>query len=160
MINGNKLGDVGFQKIGTPYSEMDCQAFVEWCIRQCGMNKDLAGSNVPVEQVVDRYIRMLTDLRDKGFQLYVLLNPPKVASNWLPDYTPHRQFGNARITAFVQALVPALEAGGFAWIDTRTPLSDENGCLPNSWSRDDFVHLNDTGAAALVDAVLEYLKAK
>lgn len=45
MIDGNKLGDVGFQKLGTPYSEMDCQAFVEWCLRQCGCNKDLAGSN-------------------------------------------------------------------------------------------------------------------
>ena len=51
MINGNKLGDVGFQKIGTPYSEMDCQAFVEWCIRQCGMNKDLAGSNAWYREV-------------------------------------------------------------------------------------------------------------
>ena len=45
MIDGNKLGDVGFKKLGTPYSEMDCQAFVEWCLRQCGCNKDLAGSN-------------------------------------------------------------------------------------------------------------------
>ena len=45
MIDGNKLGDVGFQKLGTPYSEMDCQAFVEWCLRQCGLNMDLKGSN-------------------------------------------------------------------------------------------------------------------
>lgn len=45
MIDGNKLGDVGFEKIGTPYSEMDCQAFVEWCFRKCGYDKNLAGSN-------------------------------------------------------------------------------------------------------------------
>ena len=45
LVNGEKLGDVGFEKIGTPYSEMDCQAFVEWCFRKCGYSKDLAGSN-------------------------------------------------------------------------------------------------------------------
>ena len=52
MVNGNELGSVGFQKLGTPYSEMDCQAFVEWCLRQCGMNKDLAGSNAWYREVM------------------------------------------------------------------------------------------------------------
>lgn len=52
MVDGNKLGDVGFSKIGTPYSEMDCQAFVEWCLRQCGCNKDLAGSNAWYREVL------------------------------------------------------------------------------------------------------------
>ena len=52
MIDGNKLGSVGFQKIGTPYSEMDCQAFVEWCLRQCGCSKDLAGSNAWYREVM------------------------------------------------------------------------------------------------------------
>ena len=52
MVDGNKLGDVGFKKIGTPYSEMDCQAFVEWCLRQCGCNKDLAGSNAWYREVM------------------------------------------------------------------------------------------------------------
>lgn len=45
VINGEQLGNVGFEKLGTPYSEMDCQAFVEWCFRKCGYNKDAAGSN-------------------------------------------------------------------------------------------------------------------
>ncbi len=52
MVDGNELGNVGFQKLGTPYSEMDCQAFVEWCLRQCGMNKDLAGSNAWYREVM------------------------------------------------------------------------------------------------------------
>ena len=51
MVDGEKLGDVGFKKLGTPYSEMDCQAFVEWCLRQCGCNKDLAGSNAWYREV-------------------------------------------------------------------------------------------------------------
>lgn len=45
MIDGNKLGSVGFRYIGVPYSEMDCQAFVEKCLSDCGMYKNLAGSN-------------------------------------------------------------------------------------------------------------------
>ena len=51
MVDGKQLGTVGFQKLGTPYSEMDCQAFVEWCLRQCGLNKDLAGSNAWFREV-------------------------------------------------------------------------------------------------------------
>ena len=51
VVDGNKLGDVGFQRIGTPYSEMDCQAFVEGCLRQCGFNKNLAGSNAWYREV-------------------------------------------------------------------------------------------------------------
>ena len=45
MVDGNKLATVGFLQIGTSYKEMDCQAFVEWCLAQCGVKKDLAGSN-------------------------------------------------------------------------------------------------------------------
>ena len=45
MIDGNKLGSVGFQYLGTPYTQMDCQKFVEKCLSDCGCKKDLAGSN-------------------------------------------------------------------------------------------------------------------
>ena len=51
MVDGNKLGDVCFQYIGTPYSTMDCQEFVERCLRDCGCNKDLAGSNAWFREV-------------------------------------------------------------------------------------------------------------
>ena len=51
MIDGKQLGTVGFRKLGTSYSEMDCQAFVEWCLKQCGLDKDLAGSNAWYREV-------------------------------------------------------------------------------------------------------------
>ncbi len=35
----------GAKYIGTPYSVMDCQAFVEVCLRDAGLNINLAGSN-------------------------------------------------------------------------------------------------------------------
>ena len=51
MVDGNKLGEVGFAKLGTPYKQMDCQAFIEWCLARCGMRKDLAGSNAWYREV-------------------------------------------------------------------------------------------------------------
>lgn len=45
MATGTELAGAGFKYIGTPYSEMDCQAFVERCLADCGIRKDLAGSN-------------------------------------------------------------------------------------------------------------------
>lgn len=51
MVDGNKLGDVGFKYLGTPYSVMDCQAFVEKCLADCGENKNLAGSNAWYREV-------------------------------------------------------------------------------------------------------------
>ena len=51
MVNGNELGNAGFQYLGVPYSRMDCQAFVEQCLRDCGMDKNLAGSNAWYREV-------------------------------------------------------------------------------------------------------------
>ena len=45
MINGKDLGEAGFRYLGVPYSKMDCQAFVEQCLRDCGLDMNLAGSN-------------------------------------------------------------------------------------------------------------------
>ena len=41
----------GDKYIGRLYSEMDCQAFVERCMRDCGLHEDLAGSNAWYRQV-------------------------------------------------------------------------------------------------------------
>lgn len=52
MVDGNKLGEVGFKYLGVPYSEMDCQAFVEKCLADCGKKIDLAGSNAWYREVM------------------------------------------------------------------------------------------------------------
>ena len=52
MVDGNKLGDVGFQYLGVSYSVMDCQKFVETCLADCGLKKDLAGSNTWYREVM------------------------------------------------------------------------------------------------------------
>ena len=45
MATGEELAKIGFKYIGVSYSTMDCQAFVEKCLSDCGIRKDLAGSN-------------------------------------------------------------------------------------------------------------------
>ncbi len=39
------LAAVGYPLLGTPYRSMDCQAFIERCLKDCGLRIDLAGSN-------------------------------------------------------------------------------------------------------------------
>lgn len=51
MVNGNDLATVGCKYLGTPYATMDCQVFVEKCLRDCGLKKDLAGSNAWYREV-------------------------------------------------------------------------------------------------------------
>ena len=45
MVSGKQLAEVGFQFIGTSYDRVDCQAFVELCLKTCGLSINLAGSN-------------------------------------------------------------------------------------------------------------------
>ena len=52
MIDGKKLGEVGFRYIGVPYDEMDCQAFVERCLKDCGDRTNLPGSNAWYREVM------------------------------------------------------------------------------------------------------------
>lgn len=52
MVDGKKLGEVGFRYIGTPYSEMDCQAFIERCLKDCGDYTNLSGSNAWYREVM------------------------------------------------------------------------------------------------------------
>lgn len=44
-IDALALSWAGDKYLDTPYSRMDCQAFVEQCMADCGYRRDLAGSN-------------------------------------------------------------------------------------------------------------------
>lgn len=45
MPKGSELAKTGCPYLGTPYSQLDCQAFVERCLDNIGLHKNLAGSN-------------------------------------------------------------------------------------------------------------------
>lgn len=45
VIASKKIANEGCKYLGVPYSTMDCQKFWERVLRDCGINKDLGGSN-------------------------------------------------------------------------------------------------------------------
>ena len=45
MVRAEELAQAGFKYLGRSYSEMDCQAFVERCLKDCGCSLNLPGSN-------------------------------------------------------------------------------------------------------------------
>lgn len=45
MVKAELLARAGYTYIGRLYSEMDCQAFVERCLLDCGLRMNLSGSN-------------------------------------------------------------------------------------------------------------------
>ena len=92
MIDGNKLGDVGFAYLGIPYSQMDCQAFVEKCLADCGMRKDLAGSNAWFREVMKNGAIMTPEecvqalgCVPKGAFLFILEHDGKEPEKYKPD---------------------------------------------------------------------------
>ena len=92
MIDGNKLGDVGFEYLGVPYSQMDCQAFVEQCLRDCGLKKDLAGSNAWYREVMNHGAVMTPEecvdqlgCVPKGAFLFILSHDGGEPAKYKPD---------------------------------------------------------------------------
>ena len=92
MVNGNKLGNAGFQYLGVPYSQMDCQAFVEQCLRDCGKNINLPGSNAWYREVMkngavmtpEECVQQLGKVPDGAF-LFILLQDGGEPDKYKPD---------------------------------------------------------------------------
>ena len=40
MVLASDVANAGYKYLGTKYETMDCQAFVERCMKDCGINKD------------------------------------------------------------------------------------------------------------------------
>ena len=97
MIDGNKFGEVGFKYIGTPYSVMDCQAFVEQCAHDCGNSIDLAGSNAWYRYIMKNGATMTPEdcvkqlgCVPKGAILFIVEHDGKEPDKYKPD-----GYGNA-----------------------------------------------------------------
>ena len=82
----------GDKYLGRPYSEMDCQAFVERCMRDVGLSKDLAGSNAWYREVMrhgwvgspEECMRLFGQI-PKGALLFILKQDDKEPSKYHGD---------------------------------------------------------------------------
>ena len=90
--NGAELAQVGFKYIGIPYSELDCQAFVEVCLADCGIKKNLPGSNAWYREVAQNgWVGTPEDCVSKfgtvpkGAFLFILKNDGGEPDKYKPD---------------------------------------------------------------------------
>lgn len=127
-----------------------------------GLN-DLASDQDPViTDIVDRYIRLIDSLQTAcpGVECVIITNPPKVASQWLPDYTANRRFGNPLIQELVDGLTQMCRENNIPCVDAHECLKNENGALPDDYCRDGYIHLNHQGAAAVVEALETFAEGR
>lgn len=134
-------------------SQMECRRI----FLQLGLN-DMAAANPVVEKSIEQYAQLVDLLQSAvpGAEIIIITNPPKVASTWLPSYTPNRSFGNKLIAEYVDALVRMCDDRGIPCVDAHTALLDANGALPDNYCRDGFVHLNDAGSKVVVEELYRF----
>ena len=118
-----------------------------------GMN-DLAGG-ASVDDTVARYERLLTQLKQQfpTLQIAVMTPTPKTSSSWLPNYCTNPDFGSPLLREFADRLMALCETMEVPCIDIFAALADETGNLPDNFSRDNYVHINDLGSAVVADAL-------
>ena len=124
---------------------------------QLGLN-DMAAANPVVAESVEEYSRLI-DLLQAAVpeaEIIVITNPPKVASTWLPSYTPNRSFGNKLIAEYVDGLIRMCDDRGIPCVNAHAALLDANGALPDDYCRDGFVHLNDAGSRVVVEELYRF----
>lgn len=127
-----------------------------------GLN-DLASDQDPViTDIVERYIRLIDSLQTAcpGVECVIITNPPKVASQWLPDYTANRRFGNPLIQELVDGLTQMCRENNIPCVDAHECLKNEHGALPDDYCRDGYIHLNHQGAAAVVEALEAFAEGR
>lgn len=132
LVGDRELG-VGFTYQGAEKSLEDI--VVEIAPRRVflllGLNDLASDPNVVVADIVERYSRLISNLQaaSPGTEFIIITNPPKVASQWLPDYTANRKFGNQLIDEFVTALTQMCQEHSVPYVDAYESLKDENGAF-------------------------------
>jgi len=123
-----------------------------------GMN-DLAGG-ATVNDTVMRYERLLLHLKTNfpTLEIVVMTPTPKTSSSWLPDYCKNPEFGSPLLRSFADRLLSLCKSLSVPCVDIFTALADESGNLPDHFSRDNYVHINDLGSAVVVDTLNRFAK--
>ena len=89
MIQAEQLARAGCPYLGVPYSDMDCQKFVEKCLSDVGISKDLAGSNAWFRTMT--WVGTPKECKQKfgkippGAFLFILENNGKEPEKYKPD---------------------------------------------------------------------------
>ncbi len=164
-------GLVGDRDVGVKFSYRGEERLLEDIVAEIaprrvflmlGLNDLASDPNPVILDVVNRYTNLILRLRSAcpEVEFIIITNPPKVASQWLPDYTANRNFGNELIGEFVDELKAVCPEWSIEYVDAYEALKDERGALPDEFCRDGFIHLNHQGAAVVVEALEAFAEGR
>lgn len=92
MIKAQDLKTAGCRYLGTPYNTLDCQAFVEKCLKDCGNSTNLAGSNAWYRKIMkEGWVGSPEECKQKygripeGAFLFILSNNGKEPERYKAD---------------------------------------------------------------------------
>ncbi len=139
----------GEKYLGVPYSIMDCQAFVEACLRDIGLRRDLAGSNAWYREMdwvgTPEECRALFGSIPKGAFLFIL----EFDGNEPPKYKPDG-LGNASHMGIYTGIYTGTHKGAMASSKKRGCVIDSyfaGSTINGGWNRVGLWHELDYGAA-------------
>lgn len=123
-----------------------------------GMN-DL-GVGFSTDETIERYRRMIPLIKEvnPGLDVVVMTTTPKTATKWLPNYIPNRDLGSPLLNELADKLIVMCEEEGINVIDVNAAVRGPDGHLPNEYSRDDFVHINDKCSAVVLETLRQFAK--
>lgn len=139
----------------TPLSDILAELSPKRVFLLLGLN-DMSAANSSVPETILLYKEFIHTLKSRGLEVIVITNPPKIASSWLPDYVANRNFNNELILSFVTELRLMCEAENIPYVDAYEHLAVD-GALPTDFCRDGYLHLNNSGAAVVVEALYNFV---
>jgi lysophospholipase L1-like esterase len=118
-----------------------------------GLNDGVA--NNPAQGIAN-YSRTLDVVLKKnpGITIYVELCTPVAKKG------ETARVNNANIDAFNDALKAMCGERGVEWIDTSAPFKDDANCLRSDFTSDNYVHFNNSGSAAWLNALRSFAMDK
>ena len=159
LVGDRSLGrSYVWQGVDTPLADIVAAVQPRRVFLFLGLNDLVAEDPADTGLVTSRYMRLMDLLEEwqPGVELYVMTLPPKTASDWLPDYTENRHFGNPLIEEFTEKLEKACAERNIPVIDIHSAMSDSEGALPEEYCSDGFIHLSNAGRRAIVEALYQW----
>ena len=111
-----------------------------------------------VEETIERYGKLIQLLNREcpGVHLVVMTVTPKTNSQYLPWYCRNKEFGSSLLNSLAAELITFCADNQLDCVDTNAAIRDEKGNLPDAYSNDGYIHVNDAGAAVMVGALMEF----
>lgn len=123
-----------------------------------GMN-DIANGFSTID-TTNNYRKMidLIENTNPNLDIVVLTPTPKTAAKWLPDYTANKNFGSPLLNELADMIKTMCKENAIKVVDVNAAIRGPDGHLPDEYSRDNFVHINNECSAVILDLMMDFAK--